>query len=307
MASLFPDIPKAVEPAETQMNYFFDHLIACVGQGCVAGKLYYPNGIAIDLNNNQIYVAEGFYYYEGFPMNFARVSIFSETGEFLNTFSHPDMKKPHGIAIHGDNVYVTDTKDHCISLFKVKQDFRLAARLGSSGSGIGKFNDPRQLAVSTNGNVFVTDHGNNRVQILDSELRYQRHISHHSMKLPIDIELTPNEVFVLCQCSPCVKVFTYFGELLSSLITRGPNGMQVYDPSFFCLDTDRNLLLNFDHWRSHQIKIFSKGGTLLHTLGVKGGEVGMFDRPKGIAYTNNLRLVVLLGNLNYGLQIFSSD
>ena len=202
-------------------------------------------------------------------------------------------------------MYVTDIRDHSLFHFKVEAGFRRVATLGGRGSGIGLFNDPRQLAVSTNGDVFVTDRNNNRVQILDSELHYQRHISHHSMKLPIDVKLTPDEVFVLCQCSPCVKVFSYTGSLMRSLITFGSIVVQVINPSLFCLDTDGNLLLcdNCDY----QIKIFSKEGILIQTLGKYGFEAGMFRHLQGISLINNLKLVVVSRHRRYSLQIYSSS
>ena len=81
------------------------------------------------------------------------------------------MKEPWGIATHSDNVYVTDKFEHFILHFKVEADFRLVARLAGRGSGIGQFNVPRQLAISTN-NLFVTYRNNNRVQILVSKLHY---------------------------------------------------------------------------------------------------------------------------------------
>ena len=305
MAVRYSDFPQAVDPSETHINYSFDHLIACVKYGLDRGELWYPHTIAIDSNSNQIYVVEGIYFKEVNSLNIARVSIFSETGEFINMFSHPDMKEPWGIAIHEDNVYVTDTEDHCILHFKVEADFPLVARLGYKGSGIGQFNEPRQLAVSTNGYVFATDCKNNRVQIFDSELHYQRNISHHSMELPIDVKLTPDEMIVLCQISPCVKVFSHTGDLIRSLITRGLSiGMQVIDSSFFCVDADSNILLCdcFDN----QIKIFSKEGTLLHTVGEEGHQAGTFDRPQGLALTNDLKLVVVSRNSYCSLQIYSS-
>ena len=297
MADRFPD------PVEkTLRNYFFDHLIAYVNEGLAPGELWYAHGIAIDSDTNQIFVAEGIYFHEISPENIARVSIFSETGEFINTFSHPRMEYPWGIAIHRDNVYVTDSRAHSVFHFKIGADFPLFNRLGSFGSDIGQFNDPRQLAVSTHGDIFVTDRINNRVQILDSELHYQRHITHLSMKLPIDVKLTPDEVFVLCQCSPCVKVLSYTGDLIRSLVTRGDIGMQLRESWFFCLDANSNLLLS--DWLGHQIKLFSKEGTLLDTFGKRDHGVGMFYLPQGIALSNNVKLIVVSRNRNYSLQIY---
>ena len=295
MAARFPDIPQTVDPAETHFDYSFDHLIA---SDYGLGRLHHPHAIAIDSNSNRIYIAEAS------PHKIARVSIFSETAEFLITFLQPCMWKPYGIAIHRDNVYVTDIHEHSVFHFRV--EFHLVSRVGCRGSDIGQFIEPRQLAVATNGDVFVSDRDNNRVQILDSELHYQRHISHHSMELPIDVKLTPDEVYILCQSSPCVKVFSYTGDLIRSLVTRGDIGMQVNSPMFFCLDADRNLLLS--DWGDHQIKIFSKEGTFLHTVGGRGSsETGKFFQPRGIALTPSLKLVIASNNWAGSLQIFSSS
>ena len=303
MANRFPDFPQTVDPAETHINYCFDHLIACVEKGQAPGELWNPNGVAIDSNNNQIYVTEGYY---GFRDSFARVSIFSETGEFLNSFSHRDMKYPYGIAIHRDNVYVTDVVEDSVFRFKVATHFLLVARVGGRGSGIGHFNYPVQLAVSTNGDVFVADFYNNRVQILDFNLHYQRHLLLHYSTQPRDIKLTQDEVYILCNknhssyrpFSPCIKVFSYSGVLIRSLITCGHD---INRPSFFCLDANSNLLLRDDF----QIKIFSKEGTLLHTLGEDGHGVGMFENIRGIALTENRKLIVVSQNSRHSLQIFS--
>ena len=164
MADRFPDIPQPVDPGETHINYFFDRLIACVKYGQAPGKLWLPHAVAIDSNTNQIYVTDGAHLTEGNRNNIARVSIFSETGEFLNTFSHPHMKYPHSIAIHRDSVYVTDIVERCVFHFTVEADFPLATRLGSRGTDIGQFNEHRQLAVSTNRKVLVAGHKNNRIQ-----------------------------------------------------------------------------------------------------------------------------------------------
>ena len=300
MAVRFPDIPQAVYPAKTQINYCFDHLIACVKEGQAPGELWNPNGVAIAHNNKQIYVTYGLGTVYG--LDTVQVAIFSETGEFLKTFSHPDMKRPWGIAIYRDNVYVTDTVEHTVFHFKMETDFPLVARIGNLGSGIRQFNEPRQLTVSRYRNLFVTDYKNDRLKILDSKLHYRRHISHLSMKGPIDVKLTQDEMFVLCESSPCIKIFSYPGDLKRSLVAHGDIGMQVLNLSCFCMDAEDNFLI-CDSW-GHQIKIFSKKGTLLHTLGKYGNGAGMFHYPRGIALINNQKLVIVSINTNYSLQIF---
>ena len=269
-------------------------IVAVGKEGKAPGELWNPRGVAIDENTNLIFVAEG--------LGSCRISIFSETSEFINTFSHQDMRQLHGIAIHQDNLYVTDREVHAVFQFKIEVDMRLVAKLGSQGSGMGQFEDPRGLTVSTNGDVFVADHNNNRIQILDDSLHFQREITHQTMKLPNDVKLTPDEVYVLCYVSPCILVFSHAGEKIRQLITRGI-GMQIEYARFFCLDRKQNLLIT--DWSNREVRIFSKEGTHLHTIGEPGHEVGMFLNPSGIVLTENLKLIIVSNNTNYSLQIFS--
>ena len=275
-------------------------IVAVGKKGEAPGELWNPWGVVIDKNTNLIYVAEEL-------LGFCRVSIFSETGEFINTFSLQAMREPYGIAIHRDNLYVTDTGAHAVFQFKIEVDMCLVTKLGSQGSGIGQFNSPLGLTVSTNanGDVFVADCFNNRIQILDDSLHFQREITHQTMKDPNDVKLTPDEVYVLCHVSPCILVFSHAGEKLRQLITWGGIGMemQIGKANFFCLDRKQNLLIS--DCSNHEVRIFSKEGTHLHTIGEPGHGVGMLYYPKGIVLTENLKLIIVSNNYNYKLQIFS--
>ena len=271
-------------------------IVAVGKEGKAPGELHDPYGVAIDENTNLIYVTEG--------LGSCRVSIFSETGEFINTFTHQDMRQPWGIAIHRDNLYMTDTGVHAVFQFKIEVDMRLVAKLGSEGSGMGQFDSPRGLTVSTNGDVFVADFDNNRIQILDDSLHFQREITHQTMEYPLDVKLTPDEVYVLCAVSPCILVFSHAGEKLRQLITLGTGvGMQIRLAYFFCLDRKQNLLIS--DWSNHKVRIVSKEGTRLHTIGGPGHGVGMLARPQGILLTKNLKLIIVSRNSSYSLQIFS--
>ena len=267
-------------------------VVAVGKEGRAPGELSDPEGVAIDENTGYIYVAEGSY----------RVSVFSETGDFLSSFSHQDMT-PWGIALHRDNIYVTDLRSNKVFHFKMEQQIRHVTTFESvMGSSDEQLNSPRGLTVSTDGDVFVADTRNNRIKILDESLRFKRHVTHQSMKWPQDVKLSRDEMFVLCLSSPCVLVFSHAGEMTRSLVTCG-YGMQVTNPLFFCLDAEQNLLIS--NFGVNNVKIFSKDGILLHTIGQAGHERGMFYQPKGIALTKSLNFVILSNNKNFGLQIFS--
>ena len=270
--------------------------VVAVGKhGKAPGELSNPTGVAVDENTGYIYVTEG--------LGSKRVSVFSETGDFLSSFSHQGMSYPYGIALHRDNIYVTSWDSNSVFHFKMEQQIRHVATFGSvKGSSDEQLDIPLGLTVSTDGDVFVADGDNNRIQILDESLRFKRHVTHQSMEKPRDVKLTRDEMFVLCYSSPCVLVFSHAGEMTRSLVTRG-HGMQVSNARFFCLDAEQNLLIS-DH-DAHNVKIFSKDGILLHTIGQKGHGRGKFDQPTGIALTKSLNLVILSYNYNFGLQIFS--
>ena len=258
------------------------------------GELHNPCGVAIDENTGYIFVTEWFG---------SRVSVFSETGDFLNTFSHQGMSDLCGIALHRDNIYVTALMSDSVFHFKMEQQIRHVATFGSGkGSSDEQFNRPLGLTVYTAGDVFVADRGNDRIKILDQSLRFKRHVTHQSMKNPREVKLTRDEMYVLCKSSPCVLVLSHAGEITRSLVTCG-DGMQVSYACFFCLDAEQNLLIS--DFGAHDVKIFSKDGTYLHTVGQKGHERGMLYQPRGIALTKDLNLVIVSSNRNFALQLFS--
>ena len=270
-------------------------IVAVGKEGKAPGELYDPYGIAIDENTGYIYVIEGF--------GSNRVSVSSETGDFLNTFSHQGMNRPWGIALHRDNIYVTDFMSNAVFHFNMEQQICHVATFGSGkGSSDEQLNDPRGLMVSTDRDVFVADRNNHRIKILDQSLRFKRHVTHQSMKYPRDVKLTRDEMYVLCGSSPCVLVLSHAGDMTRSLVTRG-DGMQVSIPHFFCLDAEQNLLIS--DCEAHDVRIFSKDGTYLHAVGQKGHERGMLYQPMGIALTKDLNLVTVSDNNNIRLQIFS--
>ena len=279
-------------------NYQTIRPVVAVGkEGRAPGELFCPRAVTID-SNNRIFVAEG-----GIMLSHARISVFSERGEFLTCFTHQDMRQPSGLAIHGDYMYVTDTWLHAIFQFKMEPQFSLVTKRGNGVSQIGEFSYPRNLTVSTNGDVYVADYYNNRVQILNSSLQHLRSLTEQRIESPHDIKLTADEVYVLCLDNPCLHVFSHAGERLRSLVSRGDQ-MQVTYPIFFCLDAAENIIIS--DYSAHRIKIFSKEGNLINTLGEKGRQPGMLCCPAGLAITKELSLVVVSNNENFTLQIFSS-
>ena len=70
--------------------------------------------------------------------------------------------------------------------------------------------------VSTDGDVFVADYFNHRIKILDQSLRFKQHVTHQSKKHPLDVKLTRDEMYVLCNSFPCVLVLSHAGEMTAN-------------------------------------------------------------------------------------------
>ena len=161
------------------------------------------------------------------------------------------------MAIYKNNAYIVSGLSYFLH-FKVGHSISLIGSKDDEGSGIGEFMGPRQLDISNEGGLFVADYGNNRVQILNGNFQYKRHISHHSMLKPFDVKLTPDEVYVLGespeQSTHCIHIFTLMGEKLQSIILTGiPNSMHCRG---LCVDTCGNVII-IDSTTS-QIKLFAK-------------------------------------------------
>ena len=251
-----------------------------------------PCGVAIHDETHQIFVANH---------DNDRVEIFFESGEFLGQLDVGQLSSPWGIAIHGDSVYVSCQGDHTVSKFSLTE-MCLVRRIGSEGSGNGQFNLPAQLTTDPIGRVFIADYCNDRICIHDLDLNHLRNITLLSMSFPYDVKVSRDSLYVLRPLNnPCMYVLTLEGDKLHFVITRG-EGMDVLHPLFFCFDPLNNFVLS--DWKTHSIRVFSPEGNLMHTIGRKGHQPGMFYQPHGVAITPNGRLVCVSKNENYGLQIF---
>ena len=62
---------------------------------------------------------------------------------------------------HG-NIFAVNSKDSCV--YKIDSNGNLLAQWGSFGSAPGQFNNPESIAVDQEGNVYVMDTGNYRIQ-----------------------------------------------------------------------------------------------------------------------------------------------
>ncbi len=130
------------------------------------GVLANPSGMDADYATEELYVANALNH---------RIDIFDlETGAFKRSFgqlgfgfSNGDMIAPQDAYVVGDNVLVTNRFLNKISIFD-KNGIETGS-FGAGGTEPGQFNQPYGIDVDGNGNIYVVDFGNHRVQKFDAD------------------------------------------------------------------------------------------------------------------------------------------
>lgn len=110
-----------------------------------------------------------------------------------------DVKEPGGMLILEDAFIVSDREADCV--FKMDHSGNVIAKMGQTGNGNGEFLKPSALAAYDH-EIYVLDQGNNRIQILDEDLAYNREIKLKDTKredpnyVPQNIAVNEEGVFV---------------------------------------------------------------------------------------------------------------
>ena len=258
------------------------------GTSSTPREFYYPKSIAIDSETNNIYVCDG---------GNNRVQVFNESLEFLFTLSN-EMNLPIGICINLNRVYITHIRASSLTVYSTEGKY--IQSVGKEGTKELEFIRPNGVAVSTVNNlIYICDWWNNRIQCLNLNLTFNSFIP--KVNLPRDIKLTPQDIVVLTEGSPCIQFYDYSHQLIRQIITRG-EGNQVTNPVYFCLDREFNILIT--DYSANTVLIFSNRGELLHKLGRRGKGRGNFISPTGIATDREDTIIVVSQNPKHCIQIF---
>ena len=155
-------VTEALDLPETQRHRVYvlnadGSIVKEFGQkGDASNDLMFPGPIAVD-NHGRIWVGD-----------ITGVKVFGADGQFLfrlRSEGEGAVALPGGIAAHGDHVYVSDTINHQVLVFKSSPDvatFEVA--FGQLGFGRGDFRYPSGIAVSAS-RIYIADRENGRVDI----------------------------------------------------------------------------------------------------------------------------------------------
>jgi DNA-binding beta-propeller fold protein YncE len=174
------------------------------------------NGLAID-DDDRLFVSDG---------KMHRVLIFNAKHELENQINE-GLVDPVGIALDTANrfLYVVDTQQDQVIVYDA-DTLKLLRRMGTGGKNHflttpGDFAAPQGVAVDADGNVYVTDTLNNRVEIFDADGNFISWFGKHAdgpgcFARPKGIAIDADgHIWVADEMQDRLQVFNREGQLLT--------------------------------------------------------------------------------------------
>ncbi len=248
-----------------------------------AGGLDFPMGVALDGEQN-IYVAE---------QGKKAITVFDPSGKKIRTITDPSLERPSGIAIDRERrlLYVADaahtlSKQHTVKIFSLEG--KLIRKLGGlKGDGPGFFNVPTYVWVDSDGDAYVTDTMNCRVQAFSPDGKYLRSYGKRGdawgeFGRPKGLALdTFHNVYVVDSGWSNVQIFNPQGQILLFFGGRGPIPGMLKNPNPIAIDKNNRIYVG--DYLNHRVEVYQLVNTTAADSEPKSGsppEAPATDQPK---------------------------
>ena len=201
-------------------------------------------GIAVD-DNGRLFVTDD---------KLRQVLVFNEQHQQETAFGSDILARPGGVAIDAENrfLYVVDTASDVVDIFDA-DSLKLLRKLGVPGKNHtltdpGTFSLPTNVAVDKDGNVYVTDTLNARVEIFDADGTFisqfgKRGDGAWQLERPKGIAVDcDGHIWVVDSVQDRVKVFNREGRLLIYFGTHGAYPGQFKDAYGIAIDKQNRVI-----------------------------------------------------------------
>jgi tripartite motif-containing protein 71 len=247
------------------------------------GEFNIPGGVSVDLAGH-VFVAD--------ILN-DRIQKFDNNGAFMKSWSTVGVQNgwgPEDISVHlsSGNVFVADTENERVAKYTNNGAFLNAG--GQFGSLPAKFNLPIGITVDPEGNMFISDDDNYRIQWFK--------ISSHCRVGQIQL------------WSGVCFVTTWGSQGVGNGQFSRPHGI-AWDHAghVFVADEGNNRIEKFLLSNScpKGVKQITAGVCFVTTWGTKGAGNGQFNHPIGVAVDENTGNVFVADILNHRIQKFTNN
>jgi len=194
--------------------------------------------------------------------------------------------------------------------FTTEVDPRFLSAFGSEGTGNGQFKAPRGIAIDAEGNIWVVDAGNNRVQKFNGSGEFMLKFGSEGKGngqfiFPTDIAIdAEGNIWVTDTGNNRIQKFNAKGEYLSQFGSEGKGNGQFIFPTGIAIDAEGNIWVA--DTTNYRVQKFNFWGGYLTKFGSKGAGEGQFNSPHGIAIDSEGNAWVS-DCVNDDLQKFNSE
>ncbi|MFH0975476.1 MAG: hypothetical protein V1874_06800 [Spirochaetota bacterium] len=228
------------------------------------GRFRFPKPIdlAIDSEKN-IYITS---FYSG------KLIKLNSNGEGQSVFSQGTGTRYYGVDCNKSRVVVSDFKMDVAHI--LDKNLKLIKSLGSSGKADGNFHGPKGLCLDEDGNIYVVDSGNNRVQKFDKDgnfiLKFGEPGEYEGqLDNPSNIFVRKDNVYVTDTGNKRIANFDDSGNFVKNITPGGisiPRGIRIYNNNLVISDEKAGLIFyspengaisKFESWDNGK-KSFSK-------------------------------------------------
>ena len=131
------------------------------------GQFSHPSGVGAHYQTGNIFVAD---------QSNHKVQVFDKDGKYLYKFGDRDgvakMNTPRCIAFYQNKVFVSQVGAGSLLVYDLNGAF--LNQIGTPGNGEGQFKSPYGITINeSNGDIFVCDRSNNRVQIFSKDFLFK--------------------------------------------------------------------------------------------------------------------------------------
>jgi hypothetical protein len=164
--------------------------------------------------------------------------------------------------------------------FSFAQNYQ--STIGSSGSGNNQYNDPVQSAVAANGNLYVLDRGNNRVQVLDGNGNFQFAFGSAGggpgqFQTPEGIAISPNNyVYVVDAGHYKVQAFDLSGVWQFEFGSQGAGNGLFLSPVGVAVNSLGQVYVS----ESNRVQKFDQFGNFISIVGTNNTGSNAYDSPR---------------------------
>ncbi len=104
-----------------------------------------------------------------------QILVLDESNQFVRAYGNKDQFRPLAVAVRDERVYVVDVRESEIEVLD-RESGEVLSKIGGTGPEGGRFQWPTRIIIDEEGNLFVTDFLNFRIQKLDRDGGYIKHI-----------------------------------------------------------------------------------------------------------------------------------